>query len=206
MDRNDLSAYLGKEKKKLNVNENVQVTRFIGRYIKDNIGAVQDHFSDPPNHRPLDARFVGSAAFKIEYARLKKDVHLKCKLLKSQMTRELSLRYVGENGDTFTIGTGDVVRCRNRIFGRVIEIKSGVSVPGSDPRPRPHIHLHIWKHEMDGPVGTHAHPKRLFQTESCREDVSHHDVLEKLDIVDGYVTPKSHPHMKGENSYICSHR
>ena len=206
MDRNDLSAYLGKEKKKINVNQNVQVTKFIGQYIRDHIGADQIHFADPPNHRPLDSRFVGSAAFRLEYARLKKDVLLKCKVLKYQKTGDLGLMYTSENGDKFIINSGDVVRCKNRVFGRVIKITPGSSVPGNDARPRPLIHLHIWRHEMDGPVGTHAHPKRLYQTETCRDDMSYLDVLEKLDIVDGHVTPMSHPHMKGENSYICSHR
>ena len=202
---NELSAYLGKEKKKLKGNADVQVTKFIGRYIEDSIGARQIHFSDPPRRRPLDPRFIGSAAFRAEHARLAKGVLLKCKVLTNRTTRDLSLEYTQENGDRFTIAAGDAVRCRNRVFGRVMGVKLGSAVAGNDPRPRPQIHLHVWRHEMDGPIGTHAHPKRLFQTEDCR-DIAHTEILEKLDIVDGFVTATSHPHMKGENSYICSHR
>lgn len=197
---------MGKEKKKINVNQNVQVTKFIGQYIRDHIGANQVHFADPPNHRPLDPRFVGSAAFRLEHARLKKDVLLKCKMSRRE-DGKLALEYLQAGTTLFTVEAGDVVRCKKRVFGRIIEIRSGVPVAGNDdPRPRPQIHLHIWHHEMDGPLGTHAHPKRLFQTESCRDDVNYFDVLEKLDVVDGHVTPTGHPRLRAENSYICSHR
>jgi hypothetical protein len=202
-DGNILSAYLNKERKKTTaVNTTVQVTKFIGRYIRDYVGASQSYFSDPQNHPPLDDKWIDVRGLQAERTRLQDPCPLKCKVLKSN--GEPILEYIKEDGDKFTVRQGDVVRCKNRVFGKVILIDVGIKTGVMKPSPR--IHLHLWQHEMDGPLGPHAHPKRLYQTEACRRDLAHDDVVEKLVIVEGHVKPGFHPVMRGENSYICTHR
>lgn len=178
----------------------VQVTPYVGRYIKDYIGADQLIYRDPAGHKPLPEKWVGVECVDREHRRLRQEVTPKCRILNKD--GQVVLKYTKEDGDTFTVRNGDVVRCKGRVFGQVKRIDARV---GAGVRPNPSLHLHFWRHERDGMLQNHAHPKRLFQLESCG-DINFNQVVEKLDIVDGHVRPGFHPQLRAENSYICSHR
>lgn len=177
----------------------VQVTRYVGKYIRDYVAADQLIYKDSVNHPALPEKWVGTDAVEREYRRLKIETRLKCKML---MKKDgLVLKFTKEDGDAFIIQVGDVVRCVGRVFGRVERIDE----PLGSARPNPTLHLHFWRHERDGMLQNHAHPKRLFQLEDCG-DVSFHNVLEKIEIVPGHVRPGFHPHLTKENQFVCSHR
>ena len=179
----------------------VQVTRYVGRYIRDYLGADQYIYKDAANHPAVPEKWVGTAAVDTELRRLKNDlIPSKCKILKKDNT--LVLEFIKDDGDSFYISWSDVVRCRGRVFGRVKRIDERL---GAGARPNPSLHLHLLRHERDGMLQGHAHPKRLFELEDCR-DVAFSDVVEKIEIVPGQVRPGFHPDLRAENEYICSHR